>query len=366
MAWVANGGTTAMLAAAVLPSNGSVIIMDNRGYGIQWWANRGTGAVLAAPATPVAANAAVYATTGGTYANANYQVKYTYINAVGGETTASAALTIAGGATGTAILGGTGAVALTGAVGFRVYISAAAGSTGYLLPATAANAISGAAGLVQCGPITCFKIGGGGWQSATPLTSALAISPTMNSAFGTVLAQPNVAPPQIFQTTFQSFGNVGSVTSSPVTAGLVTLPTGFLNYVGRTLRIKGNLVMTSSSNTGTITVAINLHSVYGHTSTVIFTAVTASFAAASAIITLNFESDWTVATSGAAGTIEAHGFMIYNEAAAAAGFVATDFINGASGACDLTAQNTIEVTVANATIQSTAGNLYQFIVEVLN
>ena len=49
-------------------------------------------------------------------------------------------------------------------------------------------------------------------------------------------------------------------TNAPITAGsgtngeTVTLPTGFLNYVGRTLRIKGNLVMTSSSNTGTITV----------------------------------------------------------------------------------------------------------------
>jgi hypothetical protein len=367
--WVLSGGTSAMLAAAILPSAGNVIIEDLRtaaanGVGLQFWSNRPTGAAIAAPATPVSGNAGVLATTGGAYTNANFKVQYTYVTAVGGETLASSQLTIAAGASGTAILGGSGAPAETGAVGYRVYISAAAGSTGYLLGCTAANSLSGAAGIVQCGPLACFAIGTG-WQSATPLTNANALVPGISTAFGTVVPQPSASLPLPFQGTSQAFSNVGSVTSSAVTAGMVQLPTGFLNFVGRTIRIKGTLVMTTSANTGTITVNVNLHSVYGPTKITPFTVTTASFAAAAAVISINFETQWTTATVGTGGTLEAHGQAVYNESAATAALAMMDFIAGASSGVDLTKQDCIEVTVANTTIQCTAGYLYALTVEVL-
>jgi hypothetical protein len=365
-AWAAMGGTTAMLAAAILPSSGSVIIEDHRGLGVQWWANRPTSATAySAPSAPVAANAGVLSVAG-TYTSGNVGITYTGVTAAGGETVLSSSFTLATGAANTAI-GGTGMPATTGFVGYRVYLTTVGGSTPYLLPVIAANCATGAAGIIQCGPLAAFAVGTS-WQSLAPRTSADALQPAISTAFETVLSQPSATLPQVFQTTWPSFGNVGAISAGAATTmGQVQLPTGFLNYFGRTIRIKGLVAITVNSATGLITLNVNLHSLFGTTKITPFTTATPSAATGGTqVINLLFETVWTTSKVGTTGTLEAHGSMIFNAAGTLVSTVAQDDIDAASSTIDLTKQDCLEVSVTTTTIAPTAGTLRQLSVEVMD
>ena len=90
--WTSIGGTDAILAAAVLPTNGSVIIEDNRGLttpGPCFWGNRATStSVVSAPSAATSSTVASLTTTG-TWPNSTEHVLFTYVTAAGGETLAS-------------------------------------------------------------------------------------------------------------------------------------------------------------------------------------------------------------------------------------------------------------------------------------
>jgi hypothetical protein len=347
-----------MIAAAVLPANNSVLVEDNRGgsTSVQYLDDRPTGAAIAAPAA--ATTATVASLTGvGTWTAGTVHVVFSYVTAVGGETLVGADYSFT--STAGVAIGGSGPIAETGAVGYRVYMSTVGGATDYLCPVTAANGT-----VIQCGPIQAFQIGTS-FSIPTAVTSALALVPAVSTAFGTVATVPSLAPPQDFQTSWQPFANIGAINASATgTVGLIQLPTGFLNVFGRTIRIKGNIAATTNATPGTLTTNVNLHSVYGTTSITPFTAVSGT-TTASAVVSCDFECIMTTTKTGTAGTLEAHGQVAYSLAGSAVATMAMDFIHAASSTIDLTKQDTLEVTLACATTATTATQLRQLTVELL-
>lgn len=353
--WTALGGTTAMLAAAVLPANGSVVIEDRRVGGFGTWGQRSTGAALAAPAAATSATAASQVGVVGTWTAATTHVRFTYVTADGGETLMSADYSFT--ATVNLAIGGSGPAAVAGAVGYRVYIGSV--STGYLAPLIAANGT-----VIQCGPIQAFQIGTP-FSIATATTSALPLGPTVSTAFAVTVANSSLGN----ALSFPPFANVGAISAATETSlsGPIQLPTGYLNTIGRTVRIKGTAVITTNSATGTITIAINLWSAYGVSAGKItpFTVACPSTAMGGAVVNCQFEALLTVTAVGATGTVEMHGYCLFNLAGTAVGTLATDFISVASSAVDLTKQDSIEVTVTTATVAPTAGTLRQLSIETL-
>jgi len=352
-AWRAAGGTNAILAAATLPSTGTVTIVDRSSGAPVYWANKPTGAAIAAPAAATTATVASQAGVTGTWTATTIHVVFTYVTALGGETLASSDYSFT--STVSVAIGGSGPAAATGAVGYRVYL----GTTAWQAPVTAANGT-----VIQCGPIAAFKIGTP-FSVATATTSALALVPGASTAFGTIKPQPSYQPPQVFQTAYNAFADAGTIAAA-ATGSLaeVNLPAGFLNFVGRTIRLKGKGFSTNSANTGTITVALKLHSVYGTTSITPFTAVSGTLTSA-AVISFDFDITMTCAAAGATGTVECHGFIGYTLACTAPLTMAADIIVAVSSTVDLTAQNTLEFTLAPVTGSPTANQIRQLTVEVL-
>ena len=135
---------------------------------------------------------------------------------------------------------------------------------------------------------------------------------------------------------------------SAITAAQTVLsyafPAGFLNIKNRTVRIRGSLIYsTTITNVATISLALKLGSV---TLCTITTAATNT--AASTNLPIQFEFRLSVATIGAAATIESHGKVDANIGTAAAGALTSygDTNTAVSGAVDLTVAETLTVTIA--------------------
>lgn len=363
--WYDSGGTATILAAAVLPSNGQVRIYDQ--YLGAWWTNQGNSfTVLSAPSAATSSTVASLTGVTGTWTAAATYVLFTYVNANGGETLASATYNFT--ATVSLAIGGTGPAAATGAVGYRVYIGANATTQCYLVTVSAANSQSGAAGVVQCGPIAAFKIGTS-FSVATATTSATSLPPLVQStAFGAsvpaIAASPNMVQP--FQTVLGPFAATSTVTAgTAIEWGHVNLPTGFLNQIGRTIRLKLYGYYTPVS-TATLIITVALQSVYGTTTTTIFTVTTPASSGTSAANIVG-EIIIRTATTGSAGTIECHGTLTYGGATGTAGLMvsAGDSVQAVSSAANLTTQDILVVSINSGAANLTTSQLRMMIVEVL-
>jgi hypothetical protein len=361
--WYSLGGTTAIIQAAALPTTGVVAIEDNsRGLlGPGVWANSaGSLTVLAVPATATSAMVASQTGVVGTWTAGTVHAVFTYVTANGGETLTSADYSFT--AVVSLAIGGPGPAAATGAVGYRVYLSTVGGSTDYLVPVTAANGT-----VVQCGPITAFKIGTA-FSVAAPVTSALALVPAQSTAFGTVqpmfFASPNMA--QVFQTVSGPFAVTGTVTAGTAAEwGKVQLPTGFLNQINRKIRLTLEGYYTPVS-TATLIITVAIQSVYGTTTTTIFTVTTPASSGTTAA-NINGVIDIATSATGATGTVECHGYLIYGGATGTAGLLvaAGDSVITVSSAADLTKQDAIVININSGTANLTTSQLRRLIVEVL-
>ena len=347
--WALFGGTNAMIAAAVLPSG--VTIQDNRGGGGTGAlpSGKNTGAAVTAPVAATSATVASQAGIVGTWTATTIHVQFTYVTANGGETLASADYSFT--STASVAIGGKGPAAATGVVGYRVYI----GTTAWLAPVTAANGT-----VIQAGPIAAFAIGTP-FSIATATVTGVALVPGVSSAW---ITSAGVGNNDVL--TFPPFANVGAISAATATPlADVNLPAGFLNFVGRTLRIRGTATITTNSATGTLTINLLLYSVYGVTSITPFTAVSTSVAFASAVVNCEFDVLMNTTAVGATGTLECHGVMALSQAGTAVATMSMDFIHAASSTVDLTKQNTLEVSITTATVAPTAGNVRQLVIEVL-
>jgi hypothetical protein len=219
----------------------------------------------------------------------------------------------------------------------------------------------------------------GTWASifvnTTTLRPNAATSPTVNlnlpypqghTTFG---YQPSGLPGEIFQTHYGPFTAFGSTTSGQADVlGSVNLPTGFLNSIGRVIRITGKLALTV--NTAAVpTLNVALGWVGGTTAGAPVNVCTITGAAygSSAAYNAKFTCDLTVnaAASTAAGTVMTSGALVYAPAAGGAGASTIDTGTAAIASLGLFAQNTVYVTYTSGTNTSSAAQLLDLHVETL-
>lgn len=305
------------------------------------------------------------ATTGGTIpASSTYRFGATYVTALGGETTistdsASTATIATGSGTATNTITVTSPAASSGAVGWRIYMSAASGASlsEILYVSSCASASTGQ--IVLNGVCAI-----GANATVTAVLTGTATIPAISTAYPALYSSPN-GPLQGFQSVYGPQSSLASVAAAATgTLGVVNLPTGFLNSLGRTVRICGTGYGSTNGTTGTLTVAETLASVPGVTSITPFTAVSGT-TTASAVVNFTFCTYWTVTATGASGTLEAHGTVNFNLAGTAVSTSAQDLIVAASSTVDLTKQDQIAITLKPTTTATTTTQLRQLTVELL-
>jgi hypothetical protein len=378
------GNPTPASIIASVTGNANVAVVDTTTQpwtfyswtGTQYVAVAPTGSLTITSVTPLAAPAALSSSattngiittssTGGTIpiSGSTYRLAATYVTAIGGETTISsdsASTITTGTSTATNSITVTSPAAATGAVGWRIYVSPAAGAAGSEILYTT-SCVSASTGQTVLNGVCAI----GSSAVVTAITTGTATVPTVNSAFLT--AGGTTSPLQDVLSSYPPFTAVATISAAATgTLGTINLPAGYLNSLGRTIRICGSGFATTNSTPGTLTLATTLASTPGVTTITPFTAVSGA-TTASAAVNFNFCTDWTTTATGATGTLEAHGWANYTLAGTAVASPAADIIRAASASVNLTTQDQIAVTLTPATTAVTTGGaqLRQLTVEVL-
>lgn len=365
-AWYTAGGTTAIIQAALVPltpvsssgTNGIVRIVDIQNL-TTWGLSENSVTVISAPVAATSATVGSLTTTG-TWTASTFHVLFTYVTQNGGETIASSDYSFT--ATVNKAIGGSGPAASTGAVGYRVYIGANATTTCYLITVNSTNGTP-----IQCGPITAFQIGTP-FQQAAITTSATALPPLVQSTAFPVGFQPLTSP--AVQSQFGAiqgpFAVTGVVTAgTAIESAKVQLPTGYLNYIGRTIRIKATLTYTPVS-TATLILTVALGSLYT-TTEINAVQITTPASSGTTASVIDIEFLMTTRVTGATGKVRAHQFNIIGLATGTAGLGAAsiDTNTADSSAVDLTAQDYIRLTINSGTANLTQSQCDIFMVETV-
>ena len=321
--------------------------------------------VLAVP-TAVSTAAATYGllttgTTGGTVpASSTYRMALTYVDASGGETlisvdTASTA-TIATGTGSTNTISVTSPAALAGAVGYRVYLSAASGAAASEILYTPTCTTTPLQTQLQS---VCAI---GSPATITAIVTGTATIPVVSTAYPRT---PGVAsfeyPP------FTALGTVASAATG--TLAVVNLPAGYLNTLGRTLTFCGNGYATNNNTTGTVALNMVVASVPGVTSITPFTASYTTATTTAVQVPIDFCVTTTTAATGTTGTLEVHGWVTTRTATAGAGVAgqtSVDNVFAVSSTVDLTKQDQLQFTITPTTTGLTAAQIRQLTVQLSN
>ncbi len=359
--WYSRGGTAAMVSAAVLPTNGTVTIEDiSTGAGGTTLATvQNSLSAIAAPATATSATVASQPGVTGTWTAITEHVRWTYVTALGGETVQSNDYSFT--ATASVAIGGSGPATVANVVGYRVYIGANNSTTCYLVPAIAANGT-----VIQAGPLACFKIGTP-FSVATATTASAIADAVQLIAFPTgvqTVRSQNMAQP--FPTVTGPLQTTGTVSAGTAAEwAKVQLPTGYLNTINSTLRLRFYGYFTPVS-TATLILSIVVGSVYNTTETTIWTVTTPATSGTTAA-NINGDVMLFTAATGATGTIEAHGTIIYGGATGTAGLLvsAGDSVQAASSAIDLTKQDYIAIYINSGTANLTTSQCRKLVIEPL-
>lgn len=317
-----------------------------------------TGLVAPTALSTAAASAGLITTgtTGGTIpASSTYRLAVTYVDASGGETlistdTASTS-TIATGTGSTNTLVVTSPIAETGAVGYRLYVSAASGAAGSEILYTPTCSF------YAQNPLQSVFVSGtvcpiGATATVTAIITGTATVPPVANAFARTSGTSLSYPP------FAAGGTIA--TTATGTMGLVNFPTGYFNTLGRQVTYCGNANVTTNATTGTLTFASSMNSVPGVTSITPFT-VTSGTTTASAQVPINFCVTYETAATGTTGTLWVHGWanFVLNSAANTTATSAADTIFAVSSTLDLTKATQIRFTFTPTTTGSTAFQLTQ-------
>jgi hypothetical protein len=304
------------------------------------------------------------ATTGGTIpTGAAYRLGATCVDSSGGETTQS--IDTAGGAVVTTGTGATNSITVTspagctaalGAVGWRLYMSAASGAS---LSEILYSPTCTATQLQSVFPSTTV-CAIGSTATVTAIITGTATIPTNNSAYPRTSGASGMVPP---------FAALGALTNNTVgTMGTVNLPAGYLNTLGRAIQVCGAGYATGATATGTLTLATTLASVPGVTSITPFTAISGATAGSTTQVPFDFCVTYTTAATGASGTLEAHGVVHWGLAGSAVDTPSMDFIYTVSSTVDLTKQDQLAITIkpTGGTITTSAAQLRQVSIIPIN
>ena len=299
--------------------------------------------------------------TGGTITTGagTFRLAATYVDASGGETlistdSASTSTIAIGSTTSTNSISVTSPAAATGAVGWRLYMTAASGSAGAEILYSPTCTATSLQSVFPTGTVCAI----GSTATITAIVTGTRTVPAIASAYPRTSGSSGVFPPFTAGTTVAS--------TNTATMGVVNFPAGWLNTLGRSFKVCGNGFATTNGTGGTITLAQTLASVPGVTSITPFTAISGSIAASAIQVPINFCVTYSTAATGATGTLETHGYVLYGVAGTAVGTVSNDIIFTVSSTVDLTKQNQLAVTITPTTAGLTAYQLRQLTIEPLN
>jgi hypothetical protein len=308
--------TDANIAAstAIFPN---VTIKDQRKGEQTWTVQPSTLTALATPATrsATAGNTQVISGTAtATWAAVPYYVCVTYVDILGGESPCSASYNFT--ATVNVALNYASPAASTGAVGWRAYAGVTGTSTMYQLPITSANCT-----LSTLTPYNTCAIGAAG-VFTTPVTTT-ALAPAAGGVAATY--RPNTQSHTTFayapvgaRSLVGMQSNYGPFLASPaltagqsVVVGTVPLPTGSLNFIGRTIRITGKISATFSTG-GSIQLIVGLGDTtdFSTGTPKAICTLTSTGALTTVAYGAQFQCDLTTNAVGATGSLMPDGFSI--------------------------------------------------------
>ena len=297
------------------------------------------------------------AVTGGTLpTGAAYRLGATCVDASGGETTLSvdtagtAVVTTGAGALNSiTVTSPAGCTAALGAVGWRLYMTAASGGT---LTEILYSPTCTATQLQYVFPsATVCAIGSN--ATVTAVITGTATVPPISSAFPRGAGSADSFPPFTAQSTVAS--------GTTQTLGVINLPAGFLNSLGRSFMVCGNGYVTTNGTGGTLGFSLKLASVPGVTAITPFTTTTAAVPASATQTPFDYCVTLTTAATGATGTVEAHGWLTYAPTTATPqlGTTQIDNIFAVSSTVDLTKADQLSFTVLPTTVGLSAAQLRQ-------
>lgn len=391
--WAVLGGTSALLNAAAPYS--SVTIEDTRANQVQYWnITPSTASFLAVPTTLTAVTAAPSATPVGAYGTGTYHLCISYVDLMGNEGACSLDFSEAGLATGSFIF--TAPAASTGAVGYTIYISLTSGtySLSYKVPLTSTIcALTTVETITAACKVTNALYGQTG---ATATVTAITVNTAMLAPqLGVVSATTDYVSNSNARTTYayvpgSRVGAAGIVAISPAftittaaattvpnVLGSITLPAGFMNYVGRTIRICGSATEASAGSTSTVTQIQFLWAAAGSNTTGAGV-ILGGPKVTSTLVTSNADfwtwcQDLTTTVAGAgvtAGSIQAtDGFLSesYGLGVAGVGSTGPTLVAAAIGSLNLAGEARIDVVYLHTTGTDGAGiTTYNLTAQVIN
>jgi hypothetical protein len=275
--WASQGGTSAMITAAqVFPA---VAVDDKRSYAEQYWVPQGSVTVLGTPTTLTAVTALPSATPVGAFGTGTYHMCIAYVDVMGQEGTCSADFSQAGLATGSFIFSPPAASA--GAVGYTIYIGLTGGGVtnlDYKVPLVTQPTVIGAYPVsngvctlttVELTTPACAVTNTNyGQTGATATVTVITLATSPINPQNTIVSTTSIYVPNPGGRTAYLYvpgSHIGTpglpagslafplttaeVTVVPDVAGTINLPPGFMNYVGRTLELCGEITATATAAT---------------------------------------------------------------------------------------------------------------------
>lgn len=374
--WNFLGGTNATIAAA--PTYSNVYVQDNRGLvGINYSVQPSTLTLLAGPAVLTSSTVASGTATG-TWTAADTFFCVTYVDELGGEGPCSPTYDVTLTASVAVNFTATAAPASTGAVGWRAYAGASY-ALAYLLPITSANCtlttLESVINACAIGQAAVFPTANTTTTQlkpapATPLAAANNIVPQGHTTFA---YQPTGQNPAAFQSNFGPFPAVsgGSTAGQVVVLGTTQLPTGYLNTIGRTLRLSGKAIVATAATTTTPSILVKLGWPGGDTAGVGVAVCTMTTTSAMTVAgTYNYPFSCTLTTNASGvtsvGTIQPDGWMDFAiQGGTTAAVASVDTGTAAIGSLGLQLQDTVYVYFTGATSTTSSLQLMDLHVETL-
>lgn len=377
--WAGFGGTNSSITGAAGFSN--IVIEDTR-TGVQFWSLQpSTLTVIAPPAiqttsTTVAGGTNFTASPVGTWGTSAYYFCITYVDALGGESGCSSSYTQTPGTTAYS-LNTISPIASTGAVGWRQYGGITSTPLAYLLPTTSANCTLT---ILESVMPACAIGSNGVWPtlyisttSQSPVAQAVTnVNNPVPQSHTTFAYAPSGTNPVPFQTHYGPFSTstVASATSGANTIlGSFNLPAGFLNVIGRTVRVSGKILLTAGASS-TLSVQLMVGWSGGLTAGLplaVCNAVSGFVYATQAYTDTNFSCTMTTNAVGATaiGSIQPESSFISSYAAGTLIPIGGDTSNAAVGSLGLFAQDTFSVVVLPSVAADTTVRLLSLHIEVL-
>lgn len=390
---------------AVLLPYANVSFEDNSSGLTQYWnASPSTASFIAAPTTLTAQAAcdATHtfcsdATVVGTWAATGTLFGcITYVDIMGNESACSATASFTNTSLKAIDVGAP--AASTGAVGYAIYLSLSAGTyaQAFRVPITSSictltkletvtpacavtNATYGQVGSTFAAN-TLFLGGAqiaattvntamhfpvsGGISTAASNVGAVTAHTTYAYAPGTRLGAP-------FETTFTSFTAVATqATTVPGTMGSINLPPGFMNFIGKTIRITGKFTTTQPGSTSEVfAVAWDADGTNTTTNPVTACNFTATSTGTNAVWNGTFTCLLTTVTTGATGTLMASGQLVMNLAAATTAgelYILPESATAATASVNLTGSNRLDIISTPTGSTQSATTLLSLVAEVVN